>query len=85
MSKSKGESVSVDMSEAVKSAPSAKGKKLGAKGQPMEKVSEEKASMAPKHKGSKPSHAGVPATDPKPMACPFDSDKLHLDGHKQKK
>lgn len=83
--KSQGESISVDCSEAVKSAPSAKGAGLGKKGVPQPKASEEQASMAPKHKGSKPSHAGVPATDPVSKPAPFDSSKLHLDGHAPKK
>ena len=80
-----GESVSFDPSEAVRSAPSAKGSGLGPKGKPMEQASEEKASKAPSHKGAQPSHEGVPATDPAPHAAPFDSSKSELDGHALKK
>ena len=80
-----GESVSFDPSEAVRSAPSSKGSASAPKGQPMEKASQEKASDAPSSKGAKPSHAGVPATDPVPHATPFDSSKSELDGHALKK
>ena len=82
--KKQGESVSVDMTEAVKSAPSSKGS-ASSKGSPMEKASDVLASQAPKHKGGKPSHSGVPATDPVSKAAPFDSSKMELDGMKLKK
>jgi len=53
-------------------------------------ASEEKASMAPSTKGQKNVYGGQwrgdhPSSDPKPMACPFDSSKSELDGHSLKK
>lgn len=85
MDKSKMGSVSCDCSEAVKSAPKSSPKLAKGKGMAMEKVSSEKASMAPKHKGAKPSHEGVPSKDPVSMGLPMESSKLHLDGHPLKK
>lgn len=84
-----GESVSLDATEAVKSAPSAKGKSTAAKGKSCEKASQEKASDAPSTKGQKnmyggPYRADHPSTDPASMATPFDSSKSELDGHSLK-
>ena len=86
-----GQSVPCDPTEAVRSAPSAKGKSTAAKGQSeAPSASEEKASMAPNTKGPKNMYGGKyhgdhPAKDPAPMATPFDSSKMELDGHKLKK
>jgi hypothetical protein len=88
--KKQGESLSVDCTEAVKSAPSAKGKSTAAKGKSEGGASQERASQAPEHKGQKnryggPWRADHPSKDPAPMKTPFDSSKMELDGHKPKK
>jgi len=85
-----GESISIDHTEAVKSAPSTKGKSTAAKGKSCDKATEEKASAAPSTKGQKnmyggPYRADHPSTDPASIATPFDSSKSELDGHSLKK
>jgi len=86
-----GDSYALDCTEAVKSAPSAKGKSTAAKGKSeAPSASQEKASMAPDHKGKKNQYGGPwradhPSKDPAPHATPFDSSKSELDGHAPKK
>lgn len=85
-----GESYALDCTEAVKSAPSAKGKSTAAKGKSEAPASQEKASAAPEHKAKKNQYGGPwrgdhPSKDPAPMSTPFDSSKSELDGHAPKK
>ena len=90
MSDSKGQPVSLDPTEAIKSAPSSKGSSTAAKGKGMEGPSQEKASQAPDHKGQKNMYGGPyrgdhPSSDPSPHSASFDSSKTELDGHSLKK
>ena len=86
-----GESYACDPTEAVKSAPSAKGKSTKARGKSeTPSASQEKASMAPEHRGQKNQYGGPwrgdhPSKDPAPHAPSFDSSKMELDGHALKK
>ena len=85
-----GDSYALDCTEAVKSAPSAKGKSTAAKGKSEGPASQEKASMAPEHKGTKNQYGGPwrgdhPSKDPAPKSPSFDSSKSELDGHALKK
>lgn len=86
-----GESYSCDHTEAVKSAPSPKGKSTAAKGKSeAPSASEEKASAAPEHRAPTNQYGGPwrgdhPSKDPAPQATPFDSSKNELDGHSLKK
>ena len=80
-----GQSVSFDFTEAVKSAPSAKGNnKKHADTFAAPKPLSETVKETTKHKGPKPGHQDHPAMDPYPHAAPYVQSHDELTGHKPK-
>jgi hypothetical protein len=90
--KTQGESMGIpgQATEAAKSAPKTAPKKARSQGKDMGAgASEEKARMAPEHKGQKNRYGGdmkgdQPSSAPQSHPATFDANKLHLDGHAPK-